>query len=655
MLGATACGGSSGTADLLTGVFLDSPVANLSYSTATVSGVTNGDGEFHYREGEIVVFSIGALALPMVVGAQTVTPLDMASTDSLDDPAVINLTRLLQTLDEDSDPSNGISIPDVVDELLADTAILDVEDYDVVGAIVEQVYMGEREPVSTDNAIAHFVETLTIDAHSEGNLEQRHFLVDEQQGFSGDTLFIDNDSFALQTTAGNFTGVWQEINGVYQLESEESTLFVSVAESDDQLTACIAASPQPVDACGGERYVVFDEVNQASLYEPSLIESSVVAEIEVAEAEVTEAEVTEVENAETQVVAVDIKDVEGADKIVEEADSQSTDEDLEVGAAQEAPEAAVETSEQPAVTDEVTTPETDAEQAPESSPENSDSIDTMDSVLPVPESESSPEAPTPDVSTPEVSTDEQPDSAREPTLAELFPACDPGANDDDGDGFGWPVVESPEVDVVQASQPVSTPTTNIEVPISEESMVATIEETEVLVPDEAVAQEEAVEQPDSAEVVETVVDNPDEPMVVNEPVVVTEPVVVEPVQSDNTLQPGDITDLIILTGQTNATATETAYDSLLDAGHERVFAFGDDLQWREADLRQNWDNHFPGNHSVENPDRDPYNNLVFQVGKAIANKSDRVVGIIMLTAPGEGISHWDYGSAFYDLMRARRS
>jgi len=67
--------------DLLTGVFSDSPVAGLSYTTPTVSGVTDADGLFTYRDGETVVFSIGNLALPEVVGAGFVTPLDMVESN----------------------------------------------------------------------------------------------------------------------------------------------------------------------------------------------------------------------------------------------------------------------------------------------------------------------------------------------------------------------------------------------------------------------------------------------------------------------------------------------------------------------------------------------------------------------------------------------
>jgi len=47
-----SCGGTDAAGPVLTGNFVDSPVAGVSYITPTESGVTNLDGEFSYREGE---------------------------------------------------------------------------------------------------------------------------------------------------------------------------------------------------------------------------------------------------------------------------------------------------------------------------------------------------------------------------------------------------------------------------------------------------------------------------------------------------------------------------------------------------------------------------------------------------------------------------
>jgi len=99
-------------ADAETGVFLDSEVVNIDYSTESLNGVTNGAGEFNFRENENITFAVGALELPEIPAFSTVTPADMGRSIGLPARVVMNVTRLLHTLDEDLDPRNGIQITD---------------------------------------------------------------------------------------------------------------------------------------------------------------------------------------------------------------------------------------------------------------------------------------------------------------------------------------------------------------------------------------------------------------------------------------------------------------------------------------------------------------------------------------------------------------
>jgi hypothetical protein len=112
-----ACGGGGSGSDIaatstpLTGVLVDSPVGGLDYATATRKGKTNTKGEFQYLQGETVTFSIGNIQLPSVLANSTITPLNMANTSDINHQIVSNILVLLQSLDEDGDPSNGITIP----------------------------------------------------------------------------------------------------------------------------------------------------------------------------------------------------------------------------------------------------------------------------------------------------------------------------------------------------------------------------------------------------------------------------------------------------------------------------------------------------------------------------------------------------------------
>lgn len=99
---------------VLTGVFKDSEVQGLSFTTTTQTGITNEKGEFSYVEGETITFKVGELTLGSATAEAVMTPISLVKTvdaaASIESPTVQNMAALLQTLDQDSDHSNGISI-----------------------------------------------------------------------------------------------------------------------------------------------------------------------------------------------------------------------------------------------------------------------------------------------------------------------------------------------------------------------------------------------------------------------------------------------------------------------------------------------------------------------------------------------------------------
>ncbi|WP_136680938.1 hypothetical protein [Neptunomonas sp. XY-337] len=132
----SGCGGGSSDRETptpptesipLVGVFLASP-EGLRYETESQKGVTNSQGEFSYKAGEQVSFYIGSSMLGSTIGAAIVTPFDLQSgsepitnpielIDAINgDPSpftkVINILRLLQSVDDDQNPKNGIRISD---------------------------------------------------------------------------------------------------------------------------------------------------------------------------------------------------------------------------------------------------------------------------------------------------------------------------------------------------------------------------------------------------------------------------------------------------------------------------------------------------------------------------------------------------------------
>jgi len=114
------CGGGGGggedpgnnpaPAPVLTGVLTDAVVSGVSYSTPTHSGTTSATGQFSYEAGETITFFIGDIQLGSVLAGPVITPLTLVGTSDPNNQQVINIVRLLLTLDFDGDPANGIAI-----------------------------------------------------------------------------------------------------------------------------------------------------------------------------------------------------------------------------------------------------------------------------------------------------------------------------------------------------------------------------------------------------------------------------------------------------------------------------------------------------------------------------------------------------------------
>ena len=220
--GLVACGGGSSSSsnndstNTQTGVFLDSSVVNIGYRTETLEGVTNSLGEYDYVEGETVTFFIGDLELPPVTAAGTVTPLDLAGSDDTSNSTVVNIIRLLQTLDEDGNPDNGITITETAKSAATqvdlELSITDFESSSAVTNLVANSGSSNFVLISQNDAIAHFEDTLV----DEG-------LVDD---FSFDAATLAGVYEVVGTNSDDFAGTHQYTfneNGSVDIVYEDGT------------------------------------------------------------------------------------------------------------------------------------------------------------------------------------------------------------------------------------------------------------------------------------------------------------------------------------------------------------------------------------------------------------------------------------------------
>lgn len=198
----------------------DGPVGGLSYQTATRSGVTNGSGEFEYLPGETVQFSVGGIEFPPVAAGERVTPLDMAGTDAdLDDPVVVNILRLLQTLDADGDPDNGITIAPAVAESLENVNLdFSAPGFETTAATAVNNAVG-RPLVAAEQAVAHFERSLQGDllgswvyAESNGNINVLTF-IDDSTYLIAHSQDDDDEQIAGSVEYGRYS--WNPVTGAF--------------------------------------------------------------------------------------------------------------------------------------------------------------------------------------------------------------------------------------------------------------------------------------------------------------------------------------------------------------------------------------------------------------------------------------------------------
>jgi hypothetical protein len=134
------------------GQLIDAPVQGVRYESGSVSGITGDLGEFQYEAGNTIRFFIGDIALGEAVkGKAVITPLDLVPDGNIDSPAVINIARLLQSLD--STPG---------DELITIPAVLRAEALRSNGAVAASIqYLDFADETAFVNAATQLISTLT--------------------------------------------------------------------------------------------------------------------------------------------------------------------------------------------------------------------------------------------------------------------------------------------------------------------------------------------------------------------------------------------------------------------------------------------------------------------------------------------------------------
>lgn len=186
-----------------TGVFIDSAVQGLNYKTATQEGTTNSNGEFIYQLGEMVIFSIGGIDFPAVAVKSEITPLDVFNTEDIESVDVVNMLRLLQSLDDDGIPENGITLREEIHTLAANIDV-DFNDanFDTLINAALALYNGMNTSlISQESAVQHFRNTLMLEEPNPSGCGDDH----EKVGYRGEFSTIEHNVSGSVTILDNCT------------------------------------------------------------------------------------------------------------------------------------------------------------------------------------------------------------------------------------------------------------------------------------------------------------------------------------------------------------------------------------------------------------------------------------------------------------------
>ena len=145
-IGMTGCGSSnSNDAKAYNGVFVDDAVQGVTFNCGGVNGVTDAGGHFGTcPAGSNVEFSIGNLILGSSSatndGVFFVTDIVGVARGDISNETVVKIAVVLQSLDSDGDPSNGITVPaeaaaEINKEAEPGTKLQEANDFDVVESI----------------------------------------------------------------------------------------------------------------------------------------------------------------------------------------------------------------------------------------------------------------------------------------------------------------------------------------------------------------------------------------------------------------------------------------------------------------------------------------------------------------------------------------
>ncbi len=148
----------------LTGLFIDSRVSGLRYKTSSgIAGRTSNSGEFKYKPNDSIEFFIGNFPLGSVVTGRLISVIELDNFSQV--------SMLLQALDNDQNPNNGIHI-NIGDDTALRGLKFSLQEVDPDDESFKEDFKrvtGKEFQIIDFNAIQHSYSSVRIEALKEND------------------------------------------------------------------------------------------------------------------------------------------------------------------------------------------------------------------------------------------------------------------------------------------------------------------------------------------------------------------------------------------------------------------------------------------------------------------------------------------------------
>ncbi len=218
--------GGTNPGNVATGIayYIDSAVSGVNYKCGSREGITGDNGSFTFEVGSSCTFYLGDMKLRDVNAGLLVNGENVYETD-------VKIARILQSLDSDGDPKNGITIEAATVQALADEDITllptSEADMDKMLAVIA-ANNTEGKTFSEEEAQDHLDETQG-EAAAENvvfNLPSTYYMVEEDSYWNGQEEVREIEAEVMNITEATFSFAEYIFNG---------DTFIADEEDDDRV------------------------------------------------------------------------------------------------------------------------------------------------------------------------------------------------------------------------------------------------------------------------------------------------------------------------------------------------------------------------------------------------------------------------------------